>query len=254
MRVIIIEDELLAANDLAEGLRQLDSTISIEAILTSVKEASTYFVDHDLPDLIFSDIQLGDGLSFEIFTDNDYNIPIIFCTAYDEYAFEAFQANGIDYILKPFTKESLRKTLQKYKQFQQKFYDHTALYHDMINLLQKKAAHKRSSVLVYQKEKIIPLPVSEIALCYTHNKITLLICFNSDQNFVVSQSLDELEGICGEDFYRANRQYLINRKAIMEISHYYARRLLLKLTIPFKSNITVSKEKSTLFLSWLSNS
>jgi DNA-binding LytR/AlgR family response regulator len=253
MKVIIIEDEPLTAHDLAEGLKQLEPTIAIDAILSSVKQASDYLASNSLPDLIFSDIQLGDGLSFEIFKDNDYNIPIIFCTAYDEYALEAFKANGIDYILKPFTNDSLQKTLQKYKQLHQKFSKENHSYENMINLLQKKILPKRSSVLVYQKEKIIPLPVSEIALCYVHNKITLLISFDQ-QNFIVSQSLDELEEICGEDFYRANRQYLINRKAIKEVSHYYARKLLLKPTVTFKESITVSKEKSTLFLQWLSNS
>lgn len=252
MKIVIIEDESLTASDLAEGLKQIDPAITIEEILYSVKQASEYFSCNPLPDLIFSDIQLGDGLSFEVFKSHELNIPIIFCTAYDEYALEAFKANGIDYILKPFTNESLSKTLLKYKHLQRKFSKESS-YESVIELLQKKVLQKRSSVLVYQKEKIIPLPVSKIALCFVHNKITLLVCFDQ-QNFMVSQSLDELEEICGEDFYRANRQYLINRKAITEVSHYYGRKLLLKPSIVFKENITVSKEKSTTFLHWLSNS
>lgn len=253
MRIIIIEDECLTANDLADALKQLDPTIIIDAILSSVKQASEYFNHNEFPDLIFSDIQLGDGLSFEIFKENDVTIPIIFCTAYDEYALEAFKTNGIDYILKPFTNESLNKTLQKYKQLQRRFSKETYSYENMISLLQKKIVPKKTSVLVYQKEKIIPLAVSEIALCFVHNKITLLACFDQ-QNYMISQSLDELEEICGDNFYRANRQYLINRNAIKEVSHYYARKLLLKPTIQFKGDITVSKEKATIFLNWLSNS
>ena len=156
MRIIIIEDECLTANDLADALKQLDPSITIDAILSSVKQASDYFSHNNFPDLIFSDIQLGDGLSFEIFKNNDVTIPIIFCTAYNEYALEAFKTNGIDYILKPFTNESLNKTLQKYKQLQKRFSRETYSYENMINLLQKKIAPKKNLGFGLSKRKDNP--------------------------------------------------------------------------------------------------
>jgi two-component system response regulator LytT len=251
MKIVIIEDELLTANDLALTLVQLDAEIIISAVLPSVKSALQYFADHEPPDLIFSDIQLGDGLSFDIFRGNLMNVPVIFCTAYDEYALDAFKANGVDYILKPFTNVSLNQTLQKYKLFRQKFAPKESYSYDKLaELLQKKLHHKKNAILVYQGERIIPLPVAEIALCFVHNKITLIICFDQ-QNFMVNQSLEELENTCGSEFFRANRQYLVNRTAIKEVSHYYARKLLLKLSINFKDTIKISKERSSSFLEWL---
>jgi two-component system response regulator LytT len=247
MKVVIVEDEALMAKDLAATLRQLDPSIVVSATLSSVSQACIYFAGHELPDLVFSDIQLGDGLSFEIFQQQQVNVPVIFCTAYDEYALEAFKANSIDYILKPFTNDSLNNTLQKYRFFRQQFsrYEHT--YEALINSLYKRPA----AILVYQNERIIPLPVADIALFFIHNKMTLVLCFDQ-QIFMLGQSLDELEQICGDTFFRAGRQYLVSRKAIKEVAHYYARKLILRLTIEFKDTITVSKDKYSGFLQWLS--
>ncbi|MES2810482.1 MAG: LytTR family DNA-binding domain-containing protein [Bacteroidota bacterium] len=251
MKVVIIEDEPLTAQDLAEGLTDIDNEIQIETTLTSVKEAVTYLSKGKLPDLIFSDIQLGDGLSFEIFSKTPIDVPVIFCTAYDTYALDAFKANGIDYIVKPFNRASLSEALKKFKHLKQKFANQNFLHDAMLNLLEQRLNQRKSSVLVYQNERIIPLPITDIALCYVQKKVTLIICFNG-QNFIVSQPLDELELLCGSDFYRANRQYLVNRKAIQEIGHYYARKLILKLSIPHKDSVIVSKERATDFLHWLS--
>eukprot|EP01136_Pigoraptor_vietnamica_P022480 Opistho-1_new@73672 len=116
MNIVIIEDERLVADDLEANIKQLLADTANIVQLRSVKEAATYLNDAPLPDLIFSDIQLGDGLSFEIFAAVNKPVPVIFCTAYDEYALEAFKANGIDYILKPFTTQILEQALKKYRQ------------------------------------------------------------------------------------------------------------------------------------------
>ena len=251
MKIVIIEDEPLMAKDLAAALQQLDPSIVINAILSSVNQACIYFAGHELPDLVFSDIQLGDGLSFEIFRQQQVQVPVIFCTAYDEYALEAFKANGIDYILKPFTNEALYNSLQKCRFFQQRFLRNDTTYETLINLLYNKPVSSKTAILVYQNERIIPLPIADIALFFIHNKMTLVLC-HDQQIFMISQSLDELEQICGDAFYRANRQYLVSRKAVKEAAHYYARKLILRLTIPFKDTITVSKDKYAEFLQWLS--
>lgn len=245
MNVIIIEDEQLMARNLEDNLKQIDPAIHVRAVLSSISQARIYFAENDQPDLIFSDIQLGDGLSFEIFAEDHINAPVIFCTAYDEYALDAFKANGIDYILKPFTNLALHHTLQKYRLLNKQFIKQYHLFHT-------NQVHRKSAILVYQNERIIPLPVANIAVCFIQNKTTMLLCFDH-QVYMVGQPLDELENICSEQFYRASRQYLVNRAAIREVAHYYARKLILKLTVDFKDNIIISKERYTSFLQWLSH-
>lgn len=251
MKVVIIEDEALMADDLAATLRQLDPSIVVSATLSSVSQACIYFAGHELPDLVFSDIQLGDGLSFEIFRQQQVHVPVIFCTAYDEYALDAFRVNGIDYILKPFTNDSLNDTLQKYRSLQQGFTKYEPTYESLISWMGKRPAACQSAILVFQNDRIIPLPLTDIALFFIHNKMTLVLCFDQ-QLFMIGQSLDELEQIGGSQFFRASRQYLVNRKAIKEVGRYYARKLMLRLTVSFKDTITVSKDKYTNFLQWLS--
>src|SRR6188474_2569408 len=133
MKVIIVEDEALTAEDLAEILLKLPDNIEVVKILTSVTEAITYFKNNSSPDLIFCDIQLGDGHSFEIFKEIHMDAPVIFCTAYDAYALEAFKNNGIDCILKPFIKKNIKAAIEKYKSLKVRF-SNTGI--DFTNLLQ----------------------------------------------------------------------------------------------------------------------
>ena len=251
MRVVIIEDEQHTAEDLAETILKVDIKAQIIASLRSVKEAVTYFQKSEKPDLIFCDIQLGDGLSFEIFNKIPIKSPVIFCTAYDEYALKAFKANGIDYILKPFTEKTIQKSLEKYKDLKHSFINNVPSYKTIIELLEGRRNQKQVSVLVYHKDNIIPVKVDDIALFYIEYEVTHLITFDQKQ-YSISKTLEELEKITGSDFYRANRQFLINRKAIANASQYFARKLSVSLIIPFKEKIIVSKEKSRDFLNWLS--
>lgn len=249
MEITIIEDEKHTAEDLAETIIEIDSTINIVAILGSVEEAIMYFKKNGKPDLIFSDIQLGDGLSFEIFNAIPISTPVIFCTAYDEYALNAFKANGIDYVLKPFTKKTIANTLFKYKELKKSLLQ-AENYERILGLFKSNESQKQASVLVYIKDKILPLKISEIAVFYVENKITHLITFNQ-KTYAINKTLEELESLTGSSFYRANRQYLVNREAILEASQYFARKLALNLSIPFNERITISKEKAPEFLNWL---
>jgi two-component system, LytTR family, response regulator LytT len=250
VKVVIIEDEPLMAEDLAETLMQLDATVIVETILSSVQNAITYFKKHTDTDLVFSDIQLGDGLSFEIFKKVSVGAPVVFCTAYDEYALEAFKANGIDYVLKPFTAATIQSTLNKYKQLQQKFTRQEFSYQHLQEHFESKFSHSRGSILVYQRDKIIPLAVSDVAIFYVDNQITKVTCFDQ-RMFVVNHTMDELERILGSQFFRANRQQIINRKAIKEASQFFGRKLHVALNIPFQEDVIVSKAKSPVFLNWL---
>jgi two-component system, LytTR family, response regulator LytT len=252
MKVVIVEDELLTAEDLAEMLLKLPDGIEVVKILSSVAEAVEYFGQHNAPDLIFCDIQLGDGYSFEIFKQTTLDVPVIFCTAYDEYALEAFRNNGIDYILKPFTKNHIRDAIEKYKGLQAKLSKTAIDYDSLLKSLQagQNQGRKVSSLLINFKEKIIPVKISDIALFGIEHKMTQLITFDN-QKFFVNHTLDELEIICGESFYRANRQYLINREVVVEALQYFARKLVLRLKVEGKHEIIISKSKVPEFLSWL---
>jgi two-component system, LytTR family, response regulator LytT len=252
MKVVIVEDETLTAEDLAEILLKLPDGIEVVKILTSVAEAIPYFKQNTSPDLIFCDIQLGDGHSFEIFKQVHIDVPVIFCTAYDEYAFEAFRNNGIDYILKPFVKKSIKSAIEKYKSLRTRLSMTGIDYDNLLQNIRSRLSHdkKISSLLINWKDKIIPVRINDIALFSIDFKMTQLITFDN-QKYFVNHTLDELEEICGEDFYRANRQYLINRNAVTEALQYHARKLVLKLKVEDKHEIIISKNRVPEFLSWL---
>lgn len=250
MKVVIIEDEPLMADDLKDTLRLADPGIVVAAILPSVKQAMEYFPAHEAPDIIFSDIQLGDGLSFEIFGSLNIAAPVIFCTAYDEYALDAFKANGIDYVLKPFTVKAIGDTLKKYHFLQHSLSTSDNQHDKLLSLLGKELSRDNTTILVYQREKIIPLAVKDIAVCSVAGEVTRVHCFDQ-QTYIVSYTLDELENTCGKNFFRANRQHLINACAVREAAHYAGRKLLVSLNISFQGPIIVSKARGPLFLEWL---
>jgi len=251
MRIVIIEDEQLTTADLAKTILKLTSEAQIIAKLYSVEDAIEWFKKNDHPDLIFSDIQLGDGLCFEIFKNKSIVAPVIFCTAYDDFALTAFKANGIDYILKPFDEADIVHAITRYKELEKQFAGNTSRFENIIDLFENRKRQRKGSILVYYKDKILPVRIDDIALFYLENEITYITTFDL-KNYTINKPLDELEEIVGPDFYRANRQYLINRKAIKEASQYFARTLSVTLTIPFKETIKVNKVKVSDFLNWLS--
>jgi len=251
MRIVIIEDEKLTAANLAETILTAVPDTQITAILSSVQSAVSWFRQNEHPDLIFSDIQLGDGLCFEIFKTASIQAPVIFCTAYDEYALKAFDANGIDYILKPFDKATIEEAFQKYYKLKKTFTGNLANLDHIIQLIENKRKQAKASVLVYKQDKIIPVRFEDIAIFYIDNEITRLITFDH-KTYTINQTMERVEEISPDDFFRVNRQFLIHHKAIKEASQYFGRKLSLTLTVPFEEKITVSKNKVTGFLNWLS--
>jgi len=251
MNIVIIEDELLTAEDLTEIIGRLGSNIRIVAVLDSVKAAIAFFLKKQKIDLVFSDIQLGDGLSFEIFRVARIDAPIIFCTAYNEYALDAIRSNGIEYILKPYTTEAIVRAVDKYYQLKKHFVpvdvDYEKIIHAITGSDGKKAA---GSVLVYHRDKIIPIGFGDVALFYIDHDLTHLHCFNG-KSYVVDQPLDELEQLTKGDFFRINRQYLVNRRAVQDASHYENRKFVVNLAIQFKEAPIVSKNRTADFLQWL---
>jgi two-component system response regulator LytT len=252
MNIIIIEDERLTAEDLADMIMAEEPEATIVATLSSVQEAIAYFHDHDEPDLIFSDIQLGDGLSFQIFEAHNIKAPIIFCTAYDEYAIDAFKTNGIHYILKPFKEDEIVKALEKYNRLRSNFAPTDPSINSILQLFESKNQAKVNSVLVYHKEKIIPVKLSDIALFYIKHEVVHLYTLDG-KTYTLNKTMDEVQQITGADFYRANRQFIVNRNAIRNVEQYFSRKISVVLTVPFDTIITVSKEKIPHFLEWLEN-
>lgn len=252
MKIVIIEDERLTANDLAETIQQFDASIEISAKLLSVKDALHYFQQNEEPDLIFSDIQLGDGLSFEIFKTTKISVPVIFCTAFDEYALTAFGANGIDYLLKPFTLSSVSAALEKFLRITKSAKPDGSLQYDKImKLFETRGMENTSAILVHYKEKILPIKLQDTAVFYLEGDVVHMVTFDHKVYFP-SKTLEDLEKISGKNFYRANRQILVNRDAIVDVSNHLGRKLWVNVSVPLKESITVSKEKTPHFLKWLS--
>lgn len=253
MKIAIIEDEKLTAKDLAKTIIGIDSDVEIIALLHSVEEAIDFFMTKPELDLIFSDIELGDGLSFEIFEKVNNRTPIIFCTAFNEYALEAFKTVGIDYLLKPFSKATVEKSLEKYYSLKDKLSSQENAIPNLMSLLKNQLLpSKMPSVIMQQGDKIIPLEGDKIALFYIEDNIVFAYGFDQ-KRYLLSHKLDALEKTFSSNFFRANRQFLVNRKAIKDASHYFNRKIVINLTFPFNEQIIVGKLKVTPFLDWLAN-
>lgn len=252
MKVVIIEDELLLSEALKEEILMVDNSIEVVAQLSSIKESIAYLASNPLPDLFFADIELSDGVSFEIFKHIENTVPIIFCTAYNQYALDAFQVYGIDYILKPFDSKAIESAIGKYKSLAKFQAATTPDYQAIAKLLSSVNEEQNNSLLIHQGDKIIPFPVEQIALGQLENGLVYIYDFDK-KRYAINYSMDKLAHLLGKQFYRVNRQYLINRKAVKHASQYFARKLLVQPTFEFKEQLIVSKAKATAFLHWLEN-
>jgi two-component system response regulator LytT len=251
MKIVIIEDEALMARDLTDILQQANGQMEVIKTLSSVAEAISYLHHHPSPDLIFSDIQLGDGLSFEIFRQVNTDCPVIFCTAYNEFALEAFRNNGIDYVLKPFSRKTIREALDKYEVLKENFTRNAGRQVGLIAAAAQAAQPSpKTTLLINWKDKIIPVRITDIALFTIDYKMTQLVTFDN-QKYYLNQTLEELEQTCGPGFYRANRQYLVNKESILEALQYFARKLVLKLNVHGEHEVIISKNRVPDFLEWL---
>jgi two-component system, LytTR family, response regulator LytT len=250
MKIIIIEDERLTAKHLAKTIQAIDAEIEILAMLGSVEEAVEFLRRKPVVDLIFSDIELGDGLSFEIFERSHTRTPIIFCTAYDKYALDAFKTLGIDYILKPFSKMAIDKAITKYRDIHSPKAETHHEYADILATLKSQMYHKPPSVIVYQGDKIIPISSTEIAVFMVKHDTTIAYTFDN-KTYPVSQNMETLEHLLSPYFFRANRQYLVNRKAVKDAAQYFNRKIAVNLTLDIGGQILVGKLKTKALLEWL---
>ncbi len=252
MKIVIIEDEKLAAKDLAKTLKRIEPDVEIMAMLHSVEEAIDYLKTQPNIDLIFSDIELGDGLSFQIFEKLNIKTPIVFCTAYNQYALEAFKTAGIDYVLKPFSSDAIENTLTKFHTLKENFTTPNDNYANLLSVLKQQIAPQNPSVLIHQGDKIIPLNGKNIALFFIEDDYTFAYTLDGKKH-LLSQNMDSLESLFSPDFFRANRQFLVSRRVVKDAAHSFNRKMVINLTIPFKEQILVGKLKVSAFTNWLVN-
>lgn len=250
MKIVIIEDEHLSADRLERMIKKYDPGIEVVAKLESVKQAIQFFADNPEPDLIFLDIHLEDNLSFAIFEHIKINAPVIFTTAYDEYAIQAFKLKSIDYLLKPIIQQELNAALEKYKEWNHPTgVDITSLYQSIQN--QPPRFKERLSVQIGNKLKTIQ--VKEIAYFYSEENINFLMLYDKS-SYPVDQSLDQLMNqLDPHDFFRINRQYIISLNAIRNVTVYPKRRLKIDLQPNADKEIFVSMDRIANFKDWLNS-
>ncbi|AWM14380.1 DNA-binding response regulator [Flavobacterium sediminis] len=254
LTVLIIEDEIKTARELKKSIEQSFEEVTVLDMLASIKSTVRWLKENSRPDIIFSDIQLADGLSFEIFRQVEVQTPIIFCTAYDEYAIEAFKTNGIDYLLKPIDDDKLKQSIQKYQNLKKALVptDRLPNYTTIQTLVNSVSENQyKKTVLVHFQEKIIPLATEQIAYIHYELGNVYIVTFEKKRYFI-NQTLDEFETLLHPDqFFRANRQFIVNRTAIQSLENYFSRRMLLKLQLPVSQEIIISKTKSPLLIKWI---
>lgn len=254
IKSVIIEDEIPAARLLHSMLRRLRPDWDTEVLPGSIDESVKWFAGHPHPDVIFLDIQLSDGNSFDFLSQARPDSTIIFTTAYDEYAIRAFGVNSIDYILKPFDEERLLDAITKYEAMTRRgSAEKTNGYLDNILNSNPQAGGKRyrTRFLISGTEKLWTLQVSDIAYFYSINRITLAVTHKGAEH-VIDLSLDKLsEQLDPDQFFRANRQALVGIDAIQSVEPYFNSKVILLVAPPSKEKMIISKEKVSSFKMWL---
>ena len=250
MRAVIIEDEIVAAQALKTLIGETDPDIQVIAVLQSIDESVEWFQTCPPPDLVFMDIHLADGSAFTIFEKTNIPCPIIFTTAYDEYALKAFEVNSIDYLLKPINKQDLKRAIDKYKNFSFHPDTNTELINRLLTSLKQDKASYKSYFLVPEKDKLIPLATNDIATICIDTKMVKAVTFDN-RIYYLDMVLDDLmRQLDPSLFFRANRQYIIAHKAVKDISLWFGNKLSVNLTIPTSERIFVSKARVGEFKKW----
>ena len=246
MKTIIIEDEYIAAQSLQELLHEIDPSIEALAVLQSVEDFSL----NQPPDLAFFDINLADGSSFSIFEKTAVACPVIFTTAYDEYALKAFEVKSIDYLLKPIERKTLERALAKFREFTYKPQYDPNLITDLVASMKASKARSKTNILTPHKDKLLPLSVEKIAFIHFEYKIANVYTFDG-KSFPLDKSLDELhKQLDADKFFRANRQYIISRKAIKDMALWFGRKLSVNLSVDVPEKVIISKARVSEFKEW----
>lgn len=246
IRTVIIEDEKMVAEEFKRMLLRTSGDTEVLGSFATVKESVDYLSSNEAPDLIFSDVQLPDGLSFDIFNQVDIKSPVVFVTGYDNFILNAFENNGIDYLLKPVDERDLRKTLSKYHTLK----NHFGSSHSFIRSLFKK--HK-TRLLVRKGIENISIRINDIVIIYTENKLVYIVD-RDGKKYIADKHLGELEQeLDPHTFFRVNRQYIINIGFVKSYKAYEKVKLQIDLTMPdLHHQIIVSQEMAPCFRKWIS--
>ncbi len=247
MRVLIVEDETSAYINLKKILEEVDKTIEITENTESIKQTVKWLENNTAPDLIFMDIHLSDGSAFNIFNLVKVEVPIVFTTAYDEYAIEAFKVNSIDYLMKPIEKSEVKRAIDKYR----KLNGHDLVKY--INHLSQLIPSGRypEKLLIPVNDKLIPVTLNEVACFYTTDNSTQIILLDG-QKLSYNKSLDSIVSVVDPSlFFRANKQFVIAKKQISDITIWFDNRLLISLRVETPERIYISKNKAAPFKQWM---
>ena len=253
MKAVIIEDEKIAADLLKNLICQLDENIEVVTILQTVEDSVEWLSINQHPDILFVDIHLADGSSFSIFEKTEVKCPIVFTTAYNEYALKAFEVNSIDYLLKPINKDDLQRALNKYKNLkgERQEVDYKTLISRFLTETGNVNNYKEH-FLVPERDKLVPLAAKDIAYIYIDLKLIKSVTF-SGKVYYLNQNLDEMMNqLNPKMFFRANRQYIVAHDAIKDVSIWFGNKISLNLTIPTEEKIIVSKARVSEFKNWYS--
>jgi DNA-binding LytR/AlgR family response regulator len=258
MTTIIIEDEYPAAERLEKLIKKADESMQILTVLESIEVAKKWFSENPAPDLIFSDIQLSDGLSFQIFEQIPIKSPIIFTTSYDEYAIKAFKVKSIDYLLKPIKPQELQNAIEKFKNLKNEFSQgqnlgnlYTLKMESLLDTLQTAEKKYKSRFLVEQGDQLLPIPTDQIAYFFTSNEMLCLVRKDNKQ-FLIDYTLEELEQCLDPThFFRLNRQFFAHISAIQKIHTYFNGKLKLEIAPTPTQEVLVSREKASAFKKWI---
>lgn len=248
MNILIIEDEQLVARDLIAQIKRLAPEANLLGPMSSVQSVNQWLKENKTPDLILSDIQLSDGISFDIFENNEINCPIIFTTAYDAYAIRAFKLNSIDYLLKPIDEKELIKALSKYKALDKDVLNNQIKW--LLNHLGKEPKKYKERFLSIQRNSLMPVPVSDIAF-FQKDELIFIHTTTGEKLISDINTLDELEELIDPShFFRVNRQYLVHLQAVARIKSTH-KGMSVELKPPFPQHLDLSREKVTDFKKWL---
>lgn len=249
MRILILEDELAAAQRLTRMLQELRQSITIAGTLETVADAKIWFRNHPLPDLVISDIQLADGLSFEALNELTGAVPVIFTTAYDSYMLRAFKLNSVDYILKPYDKDELEAAISKYEKVHRAGTLDKAIL-AMLQQLPHSGKSYRTRFLIKLGERFVYIPATEVLFFRADDKLVFL--HTREQKYIVEETMEELEQCLDPaQFFRINRSYLIQVHAIAKIHSHFNGRLKLELNTIREEDIFVSRQRVAEFKAWL---
>ena len=249
MKVLIIEDETAASENLIAMLQEIDSEIEVLKVLESVQQTVRWLSSNPAPDLIFMDIHLSDGSAFTLFQEMEVTVPIVFTTAYDQYALDAFAVNSIDYLLKPIKTSELARALDKFKRWTHS--DVMDYLQRMMKMRPSGTADYTTSLLVPVKDKLVPVSMNDVACIYSSDRKTQ-IYLKSGEMMLYNRSLDSIfVGLNPARFFRANKQYIVARDCVKEMVVWFDNRLLVKMPIELPEPLFVSKNKAADFKIWM---